>query len=88
MEFPNQIVRLLDFWINQQDGALIVVQQRLVGEFWKLLHQQLVQVFGRFVFPFIMEQDKIFSHLNVSGLIGFQLAQDQQVAKDQNRQEA
>ena len=82
VEFPNQIVRLLDFRIDQQDGALIVVKQRFVGELWKLLDEQLVQMLGRFGLALIMEQDEIFSHFKVSGLIDFQLAQDQQVAKD------
>jgi len=88
VEFPHKIVRLLDFRIYQQDGALIVVQQRFVRKLWKLLHEQLVQMLGRFGLAFIMEQDEIFSHFNVSALVDFQLAQDQQVAKDQNRKEA
>src|SRR2546428_13465847 len=87
MKLPDEIIRLLHLGIDQQYGALIIIQKRFVREFRKLLHKQLVQMLRSFGFPFIMQQDEVFSQFNVSRLIDFQLAQNEKVAKDQNRQE-
>jgi len=65
---------------------LVVVQKGLIGKLRKLLHKQLVQMLRRLGFAFVMQQYEIFPHVDVTGLIRFQLPQDKNVAKDQNRQ--
>src|SRR4051812_18571908 len=86
MIIVNEIGRLQRGGIDEHESALKVVEEDFVGKLLSVIEEALVQLLGLDPVALGVEEDERFTEFDVAGLVGLELADDHDAAKDKQPQ--
>jgi hypothetical protein len=84
---PDEVRRLIRIWVDEEKRALKIVQQGAIGELRHIEEQTAIQLLRLVGVTPGVEQNEGFADFDVAALVGVQLANDHDAAKDEQEQE-
>jgi hypothetical protein len=84
---PDEIGRLMGVGIDEEEGALEIIEEGAVGQFVKIEEQAMIQLLGLVGVTPGMKEDESFADFDVAPLVGIDLENDHDAAKDEQEKE-